>query len=279
MSSDRQTYDPASHYNRVTDAWTLLLGNELHYGVFETGKEPLPEATQNLTWRMIEALQIARDQTVLDVGCGTGAQACRLAADLGARVTGITTSHVGVEASRARAASLGLSETASFERRDATDNGFADGSFDRIWILESSHLMPARDRLMAECARVLKPGGKLALCDIMLQRPLPFEEVRRLRKPLALLRDVFGDARMEPMAVYESLATAQGLVVEQTTDLTAATRPTFEHWRSNAKIHRDAVVALLGEDDLQHFVEACDVLEGFWDDGTLGYGLIAASKR
>lgn len=276
--SAEQTYDPASHYNRVTDAWTLLLGNELHYGVFERGNEPLPEATQNLTRRMIDALEIARDHTVLDVGCGTGAQACRLAADFGALVTGITTSDVGVEASRARAASLGLSDSVSFEQRDATDNGFADGSFDRVWVLESSHLMPARDRLMAECARVLKPGGRLALCDIMLQRPLPFDEVRRLRKPLGLLRDVFGDARMEPMSVYESLAAAEGLVVEQTTDLTAATRPTFARWRANAEEHRDAVIALLGEDDLQAFVEASDVLEGFWDDGTLGYGLIAASK-
>ena len=273
-----QTYDPASHYNRVTDAWTLLLGNELHYGVFDRGNEPLPDATQNLTRRMIDAVQIERDQTVLDVGCGTGAQACRLAAEFGARVTGITTSDVGIEASRARAASLGLADTVSFERRDATDNGFGDGSFDRVWVLESSHLMPARDRLMAECARVLKPGGRLALCDIMLQRPLPFQEVRRLRKPLGLLRDVFGDARMEPMSVYEGLATGEGLVVEQTTDLTTPTRPTFARWRANAEEHRDEVVALLGEEDLQRFVDACDVLEGFWDDGTLGYGLIAASK-
>jgi hypothetical protein len=80
------------------------------------------------------------------------------------------------------------------------------------------------------------------------------------------------------MAVYESLAASQGLVVQQTTDLTAATRLTFAHWRANAEEHRDAVVALLGEEDLQRFVEACDVLEGFWDDGTLGYGLISASK-
>jgi cyclopropane fatty-acyl-phospholipid synthase-like methyltransferase len=131
---------------------------------------------------------------------------------------------------------------------------------------------------MTECARVLKPGGRLALCDVMLQRPLSFEEVRRLRAPLALLREVFGDARMEPLDRYEELAAAQGLVVEDKTDLTEATRPTFAHWKANAATHRAAVVASIGEDGLQRFVEACDVLDGFWGDGTLGYGLLAASK-
>jgi 27-O-demethylrifamycin SV methyltransferase len=123
-----QPYDAASHYDRVTDAWTLLLGSELHYGVFETGSETLQDATARLTQRMIDAAQIEPGMTVLDVGCGTGAQACRLAMEHGARVTGITTSEVGVEASRARAKDLGLSDTVAFELRDATDTGFTDAT-------------------------------------------------------------------------------------------------------------------------------------------------------
>jgi 27-O-demethylrifamycin SV methyltransferase len=270
--------DPATHYDRVTKAWELLLGNELHYGVFETGKESLPEATASLTHRMAEAAQIEPGMAVLDVGCGTGTQACYLAAELGANVVGITTSKVGVAASRARAEALGLSDLARFETRDAQDNGFAEDSFDRVWVLESSHLMPARDRLMAECARVLRTKGRLALCDVVLKRPMPFDEVRRLRQPFMLLRDVFGSARMEPLTHYRQLAESQGLTVDQEVDLTGATRSTFEHWRDNALAHRDEVVGLLGEADWQRFVDSCEVLEGFWDDGTLGYGLLAASK-
>ena len=58
--------------------------------------------------------------------------------------------------------------------------------------------------------------------------------------------------------------------------LTAATRPTFARWRENAARHRDTIVASIGEEDWQRFADSCDVLEGFWDDGTLGYGLPAA---
>ncbi|MGH2795968.1 MAG: SAM-dependent methyltransferase [Actinomycetota bacterium] len=274
-----QTFGPAGHYDRITDAWTLLLGEELHYGVFPTGREPLPEATGNLTRLMVEAARLEPGIEVLDVGCGTGAPACHLAAEHAARVTGITTSRVGVEAARARAERAGVSDRTRFETRDGMDNGFEDASFDRTWVLESSHLMSARDRLVAECARVLRSGGRLVLCDIVLRRPMPFDEVRRLREPLWLLREVFGDARMEPLDRYAELAEANGMAVEERSDLTAATRPTFTRWRENAQTRREEVVASIGEDDWRRFVDSCDVLERFWDDGTLGYGLLAAVKR
>jgi 27-O-demethylrifamycin SV methyltransferase len=118
----------------------------------------------------------------------------------------------------------------------------------------------------------------LALCDVVLRRPMPFREVRRLREPLTLLRQVFGDARMEPLDRYAELAEEHGLIVVEKVDLTAATRPTFARWRDNAEAHRRGVVELLGETDWNRFVDSCAVLQRFWDDGTLGYGLLAATR-
>ena len=271
------TFDPASHYDRVTAAWLWLLGDELHYGAFERGDEELQAATRHLTDLLFAAVQVESDSRILDVGCGTGAPACHLAT-FGAHVVGITTSAAGVEAARARAAAAGIDSRVSFELRDGMDNGFPDGSFDRVWVMESSHLMPDRARLVAECARVLRPGGRVGLCDITLHRVLAFEEIRRLRQPLGLLRDVFGDARMEPLGVYRSLFEQAGLTVDVERDITDLTRPTFSRWRANAERHRDKVIPLLGEEGWHQFVDSCAVLEGFWDDGTLGYGLIAGQK-
>jgi 27-O-demethylrifamycin SV methyltransferase len=270
-------YDPAEHYDRVTAAWQLLLGDELHYGIFERGDETLPEATGNLTTRMIEAAQLAPGLDVLDVGCGSGTPACRLVADHGVRVVGITTSEVGVSTARARAAALGLPD-ARFEQRDGTHNEFPDASFDRVWALESSHLMRDREALIAECARVLRPGGRFVLCDLTRQREIPFQEVRDRRAEFLTLRTAFGDARMEPLEYYTRTAESFGLVVDRADDLTAQTLPTFEHWRANARAHREEAVAALGEDGLDAFVRGADILEAFWRDGTLGYGLFAASK-
>lgn len=272
------TYEPAAHYDRVTAAWSLLLGDNLHYGVFASGDEDLTTATTALTDRMMAAVRPAPSLSLLDVGCGTGAPACALASRYGVRVTGITTSPQGLAAASARSAGAGLSDRAEFALRDGTDNGYPDAAFDRVWALESSHLMRDRARLIRDCTRVLRPGGRLALCDITLQRPMELREVRRLHEPLTLLREVFGDARMEPLDEYRLLFEATGLHVDVETDLTSETRPTFDHWVANAHRNRDAVSALIGADDWERFVDACSVLRGFWDDGTLGYGLIAAAK-
>lgn len=270
-------YEPAAHYDRVTDAWRLLLGDELHYGVFSSPDDPLPVATAALTTRMIEAAELRPGLDVLDVGCGSGTPACRLAADFSVRVLGITTSAVGVAAATARAAGLGL-DGVRFEVRDGTANGLPDESFDRVWALESSHLMREREQLIAECARVLRPGGRLVLCDITRQRDIPFAELRERRQDFVTLRTAFGDARMEPLDHYTAIAAEHGLVVDRADDLTAATLPTFAAWRANAETHRAAAEAALGADGLDAFVRGCDILEAFWRDGTLGYGLFAAAK-
>lgn len=271
-------YSPEEHYDRVTHAWRHLLGEDLHYGVFDRGDEDLATATRALTDRMIDAAALAPGLDVLDVGCGTGAPARALVREHGVSIVGITTSATGVELANLLSREEGLQSRARFERRDGTDNGLDDATFDRVWVLESSHLMRDRDALMAECARVLRPGGRVVLCDITLQRELPFLEVRRLRKEFALLRAVFGDAHMVPLPLYASMATECGLNVVREVDLTEETLPTFDRWRANARTHADEVVALVGEQYLEDFGRAADVLEGFWQDGTLGYGLLAAER-
>ncbi len=277
MTVGDANYGPAAHYDRVTAAWGLLLGEELHYGVFEDGETDLATATRRLTDLMLEAGQIEKGQRVLDVGCGTGAPACHIAQVTGAQVMGISTSETGVQASRQRALTQGLDGQVTFEVRDGMANGFPTDCFDRVWALESSHLMRDRKRLIEEVARVLKPGGLLVMCDIVFNRSMDLREVKQLLTPLSLLREVFGDARMEPVAEYVRLAEDAGLQVGVTTDLTEATRPTFDRWRVNARTHQAAVVDLTDEEYWEKFLRACDVLEEFWNDGTLGYGLITAS--
>lgn len=273
-----ESYEPADHYDRVTHAWGLLLGAELHYGVFDSPDDELDVATHRLTERMAAGAQLAPELRLLDVGCGIGAQSRFLASTYGVSTVGITTSPVGVATARELTEEAGLSGQVSFEQRDATANEFEDESFDRVWILESSHLMRDREAVVTEAVRVLRPGGRLVWCDIVRHRTIPFLEVRDRREEFATLREAFGDARMEPLADYVAWFEKAGLVVEQADDLTEATLPTFEAWRANAAQHRDAVVDALGEQGHTAFVRSADILESLWRDGTFGYGLIAASK-
>jgi 27-O-demethylrifamycin SV methyltransferase len=268
-------YTPAAHYDQITEAWGLLLGEEFHYGVFTTGDEDLATATGQLTDLMIEAARLEPGQRVLDVGCGTGAPARRLVREHDAQVLGITTSEVGVAAATELALAAGLS-AATFEVRDGTDNGLPDAGFDRVWVMESSHLMPDREALFAECARVLRPGGRLVLCDLIRRREIPFLELRERREEFAVLRAAFGAARMDPLDDYSAYAAKAGLVPDQVTDLTTATLPTFDRWQANVTTHRAEVTRILGEESVDMFERSLGILRDFWQDGTLGYGLFSA---
>jgi 27-O-demethylrifamycin SV methyltransferase len=274
-------HGPEAHYDRVTAAWSLLLGEEMHFGVFRNRSDDLPTATRALTDLMRDSARIEEENEVLDVGCGIGAPACYLARTRGARVTGISISEVGIRASRDRAVNEGVAELASFEKRNGMSNGFDDHSFDRVWVLESSHLMRDKAHLIAECARVLRPDGRFALCDLMVRDEINPYFLKPLGEAIKLLRKVFAYARMAPVDQYRLLAHANGLELEEPLDLTDSVQPTFAHWRANADRHRDAVIALFGDDglrELEEFVEASHLMEGLWADGVLGYMLLSGPR-
>lgn len=266
------------HYDRVTPAWEYLLGENLHYGLFATGQESLADATDALTFRLAEHASLAPGLAVLDVGCGTGTPACFLAERFACRVLGISTSPVGVERARARAAKRGLEDRVSFAVANGMVNGLESEAFDRVWVMESSHLMPDKGRLLAECARVLKPGGRMVLCDLVLKRRMTTRDVIAVRDDLLLLRDVFGKAKMEPVEWYSAALEHLGFAQIEEEDLTAATFGTFQRWEENATSARDECVRLFGDRSWSHFVESVAVLRRFWSEGILGYALVAGSR-
>lgn len=271
--------DPAQHYNRVTLAWRYLLGDDLHYGYFEKGDELLEHATESLTRRMAEAGRIEQGHAVLDVGCGIGGPASYLAKKFGCSITGITNSSLGADLATSMTTRAGLANQVRILVRDGMRNEFDRGSFDRIWVMESSHLMDDRHALFAECSRVMRPDARLVLCDIFLKKEISMRVLLRHGRKFKLLDQVFGRARMETMKQYSTLASSVGLTVDSIEDITQYTFPTFDRWRANAYRNRDQVVNLIGLTDWDRFVQSCSILEDFWNDGTLGYGILSAVRR
>ncbi len=269
--------DPASHYDRVTDAWQHLLGEDLHYGYFENRNAPLETATNALTQLLAAEAALQPGMSVLDVGCGTGNPALALAREYHCSVLGISTSEVGIQRARARAAAANMGHQVSFELRDGTATNLNAESFDRVWVMESSHLMPRKDLLLQECFRVLRPGGRLVLCDLVLLRPVPFSEVLAHQKDLLILDKVFGRALMRPLSEYTRWAQEAGFCAVVQTDISRETMPTLARWRANAEANASIVEELLGPEGLAQFCMACDILQRFWL-AWLGYGIFVADR-
>ncbi len=270
--------EPAQHYDTVVGAWGELLEEDLHYGYFHQGNEALVAATDELTNQMLQLAELQSGVHVLDVGCGTGKAACRMASEYSARVTGISPSTACIERAQALAEKTGQQRLATFRLGNGTAMAFDAQTFDRVWVMESSHLMQDKPALLSECARMLRPGGRVVLCDIILKRKLALPEVIQYRDEFLLLRDVFGRAIMEPLTFYRHQFESNGLHVVAATDISKPTYPTFDRWRQNARENRESVCGMIGERAWEQFLLSCDVLERFWQDDILGYGIISAHQ-
>ncbi|WP_028059840.1 class I SAM-dependent methyltransferase [Candidatus Solirubrobacter pratensis] len=109
---------------------------------------------------VIERAAPAPGEQVVDVGCGTG-NAALLAAERGARVTGVDPAARLLEVAAGRAAAQGLDAT--FSRGDAASLPVADGTAGLTVSVFGAIFAPDPTAAAAEMARVTAPGGRIAL--------------------------------------------------------------------------------------------------------------------
>lgn len=110
----------------------------------------------------VEQLPVPLGARVLDVACGTGNLAIPLARQ-GAVVTGVDIAPNLLAQARERAAAENLAVT--FEEGDAEQMPYADASFDVVVSMFGAMFAPRPELVAAELARVLKPGGLLAMAN------------------------------------------------------------------------------------------------------------------
>ena len=111
---------------------------------------------------------ISADTSVLDVGSGVGGPARFLAATYGCPVTGVDLSEAFVGAARYLTERTGQSGQVSFETASALDLPFRDSHFDVALLQHVAMNIRDRARLYSEIRRVLRPAGKFATFDVVL---------------------------------------------------------------------------------------------------------------
>ena len=110
----------------------------------------------------VSRLDLPDGAQVLDLACGTGNLSIPLARR-GAQVTGVDIAPNLLEQARERAAAEGLGVV--FEEGDAEQLPYPDGTFDAVVSMFGAMFAPQHELVVAECARVLKPGGLLAMAN------------------------------------------------------------------------------------------------------------------
>ncbi|MBM3831572.1 MAG: class I SAM-dependent methyltransferase [Verrucomicrobia bacterium] len=151
------------HYEVPTRFYQLCLGPRLKYSgaLWPTGVTTLAEAEERMLALYAERAQLADGQDILELGCGWGSLSMWMAEKFPkSRITGVSNSRTQKESIDAEAARRGLKNlriiTCDMNRFD-----IEAGSFDRCVSIEMFEHMKNYQRLLANIARWLRPGGKL----------------------------------------------------------------------------------------------------------------------
>ncbi len=179
------------------------------------------------TTRLLDQLALGREPHLLDVGCGLGGTARLLASGPAARVTGIDLTPEYVAVGRSLTERVGLADQVDLRVGSALDLPFDDGSFDGAVMLHVGMNIADKGRLMAEVARVLRPGSAFGVYDLMrvgdgdIEFPVPWSSVE-------------ATSCVDRPEAYRLAAEAAGLAVEAEHDRTAEATAFFDRLAGGA---------------------------------------------
>ena len=193
------------HYDVMSPFYRSLWGEHIHHGYWIRGDESKEKAQLQLIEHLAGLAKVKPGSEVLDIGCGIGASSIHLAMTYGAKATGITISPVQIEMARKAAASERRLNV-KFLLMDAEAMDFKN-QFDLLWCVESISHFERRKEFFASAARLLKPGGTLAIIDWFKKVNLTASETRKFIDPIekGML------AKLETMDDYESLLASSNL--------------------------------------------------------------------
>jgi len=175
----RNSLSSVGHYNANYENFQTDLYGEIRREAFGEDIGQNSWLTAEEQDRFLKWLDLAPGQTLLDVGCGAGGPALRIASISGCAVFGVDVHERAVVTASSLAAQRGLTERANFRATDATGSlPFSEASFDAITCIDAINHFPDRACVLAEWARLLKPGGRLLFTDpITVTGPLTNEEI------------------------------------------------------------------------------------------------------
>lgn len=234
------------HYEVPTPFYQFCLGRRLKYSgcLYPTGAETLDQAEEAMLALYAERAQLADSQTILELGCGWGSLSLWMAEKFPqAKITGVSNSKTQREFIEQEARRRGL---ANLRILTCDMNAFdlAPGQFDRVVSIEMFEHMKNYERLLANIARWLKPGG-LLFVHIFTHARFSYHFVPAGPSDW-MARHFFTGGQMPSHDLLTHFQDDLMLVSDWKVDGTHYQR-TAEHWLKNMDTHRDAILPVFAD--------------------------------
>src|SRR5512140_463921 len=134
--------------------WELLMGEQIHIGGLHSSME------------LAERAEIGEGQTGVDLCCASGAGMRFLVRFRKvARMKGVDATRFMLDLGRRRCAEEGLADRISFVEANVCSTGLPGAQFDFVWGEDAWCYVEDKAKLIAEAARLVKPGGAIAFTD------------------------------------------------------------------------------------------------------------------
>lgn len=214
--------------------WRSVYGDE-----YPDEVDPYSYVSRTELAQLRDELKVGAGDTLGDLGCGRGGPGLWLAAHTGANLIGVDISPVALAAATTRAEALALPARIAYQHGTFAETGLADGSLDAIVSVDALLFTPDKRAAVAEFARVLRPGGRLAITtwDYHSQpdgRPPQVDDHRPLLADNGFLVHTYADTvdwRHRLTAVADALLDSAAEIAEQTGEDAAVVRAGTEQMR------------------------------------------------
>jgi sarcosine/dimethylglycine N-methyltransferase len=199
----------ARDYYNSEDADNFYLhiwgGEDIHIGLYASEREDIYIASRRTVERLADRLPpLGPDNCVLDIGSGYGGAARYLAKRFGCRVIALNLSEKENERNRQLSKAAGVGHLVEVVDGSFEEIPLEDASVDAVWSQDAILHSGERAKVIAEVARVLKPGGEFLFTDPMESGNCDREDLEPVLARIHL--DTLGSP-----AFYEKVAKEEGL--------------------------------------------------------------------
>jgi len=246
------------------DLWELVMGEQIHIGGFKS------------SMALAEKAGIGAGMNGVDLCCCNGAGMRFLVRFCGvAGMHGVDATETVVSRGRERCEKEGLSDRIQFTLADVTASGLPDASADFVWGEDAWCYVVDKDKLVAEAARIVKPGGTIAFTD-WIEGPagLSDEEAERF---LAFMKF----PNVQDLAGYSALLEASGCNVDVAEDTVQfAAHVDLYLNMLNMQLTYDALKIIGFDTELMgQLAQEMVFMQGLAHDGKIAQGRFIAKKK
>jgi cyclopropane fatty-acyl-phospholipid synthase-like methyltransferase len=163
------------HYKHTTffykRFWYFSKGYAIHNGFYDKKHRTHLQALENANKVLAKIAGLTSSDKVLDAGCGVGGTSIWIAKNIGARVIGINISPLQLKIARKLVKDNKLDHLVTFYEQDYCNTEFPNEYFDVVWAHDSVCHAENKEAFVKEAFRILKPNGRLIVCDGFLSAP------------------------------------------------------------------------------------------------------------